>query len=84
MALYTDRYTRLTNELERELVRLGGGDPDRVISREALSDMLVKAIEAADAHDPELLDRLWARIAEKLTPEERSRLEKLASMLAQD
>jgi len=84
MAIHTDRYTRLTNDLEKELVRLGGGNPNKAISRWTLSEALVKAIETIDAHNPELLNKLWAKMSVSLTPEERTRLENLVLTRARD
>jgi len=84
MAIHTDRYTRLTNDLEKDLVRVGGGNPNKAMSRETLSQVLVKAIETIDTHKPELLDSLWTKMVAHLTPEERARLEKLAVMSARD
>ena len=46
MAIELDGKTKLTTEVERFLVELGGADPSKTFTREELSRALVNALEA--------------------------------------
>ena len=50
--------TKLTAEVEKLFVELGGGDPDKTYSREDLSEALVNAINALPDGSP-ILEKLY-------------------------
>ena len=56
--------TKLTTDFEKALVELGGGDPTRTYSKEALGETLATAVQAMiDANSPEadrILDKIYA------------------------
>ena len=79
MAISTTHYTRLTNNLERDLVRLGGGNPNKAIPREELSRILAIAIDTMDEHNAVLLEKLCSRMVSHLSTDERKRLEEMTN-----
>ncbi len=58
-----DERTKLTTPFEKALAELGGGDPNRTYGKEALGEMLAKAVEALiDAKSPKadrILDKIY-------------------------
>lgn len=78
MPIHGSSHTRLTNEIERLLVELGGADPSKALGRDELSQALVRAINMIEAGDPALLDILANRIFAQLDPQKRERLTRLA------
>ena len=50
--------TRATSHLEKALIEVGGGSPDRAYTNHELGEFLVNAVEIMDEHKPDMLYRL--------------------------
>lgn len=62
-------------DFERAVIDVGGGDPKRVMDRQAYSDALTGFVEALDEHRPGLIGPLCRAILKTLSKEERRALE---------
>jgi hypothetical protein len=69
MAITLDGKTKLTHDVERGLVRLGGGDPNKTLTERELGEVLSKAIDRmAENGCQSLLNRFYDSI-QKRRPE---------------
>ena len=50
--------TRATSRFEKAVIEVGGGSPDRAYTKEDLGEVLVKAVDIMDEHNPDMLYRL--------------------------
>jgi hypothetical protein len=50
--------TRATSRFEKTVIKVGGGSPDRAYTTEELGEVLVKAVDIMDEHNPDMLYRL--------------------------
>lgn len=60
MAIELNGRTKLTADVEKRLVELGGADPDRTLTRDELAGALVAAVDAlAEQGRIHLLEKLY-------------------------
>ena len=53
--------TKLTTDVEKAFVELGGGDPNKTLSEDDLRKALPKAIDIVAEHRPSLLRKTYDR-----------------------
>ena len=64
MALTLNDKTRLTTTAEKLFIELGGGDPQKTLTRSELSEALVNSINALAEIKSPVLIKLYSSIAE--------------------
>ena len=50
--------TRATSRLEKAIIEVGGGSPDRAYTNQELGEVLANAVDIMDEHKPDMLYRL--------------------------
>lgn len=61
MAIQLNGKTKLTTEVEKLFVELGGADPNRTLTEDELREVLPKAIDILAEHRPSILRKIYDR-----------------------
>ncbi len=59
MAIQLGNKTKLTTNLEKTLIEIGGGDPNKTLTEEELKDILTAAIKKIAEKRPSILRKIY-------------------------
>jgi hypothetical protein len=59
MAIRLNNRTKLTTDVEKTFVEIGGSDPEQTLSEEKLGTALANAVETVGEHCPSILRKIY-------------------------
>lgn len=59
MAIHLNNKTKLTTDLEKTIIEIGGGDPNKTLTEDELRKILPNAIEIIGKKNPNILRKIY-------------------------